>query len=277
VSRREEGNASRRLPRGFYRGPVTLPFDAAGSGPPVLLLHAGVADRRMWAGIAPALAERFRVLAPDLPGYGDAPLSPGPFSNVVEVLALLDDQRLASVAVVGASFGGRVALEVATAAPDRVNRLVLLCPGLRGVPPTTASEAFDAEEERLLEAGDVDGAVRLNVETWLGPEADDSARQLLTRMQRRAFDVQIAADEWPDPPSPARDEVDLGRVAVPTTVFLGAHDVDWLQQAARDIAAGVPEATLVELDWAGHLPVLERPAETAALVLDALGDHALMT
>ena len=256
---------------------VTLPFDVAGSGPPVVLLHAGVADRRMWAGLLPVLAERFRVLAPDLPGYGDAPLSPGRFSNVAEVLAVLDDQGLESVALVGASFGGRVALEVATAAPDRVDRLVLLCPGLRGVAPTAASEAFDAQEERLLEAGDVAGAVRLNVETWLGPEADDSARDLLTRMQRRAFDVQLAADEWSDPPTPIRDDVDLSRLAVPTTVLLGAHDVDWLQHAARQVAAGVPGATLVELDWAGHLPALERPAETADLVLDALADNALKT
>jgi pimeloyl-ACP methyl ester carboxylesterase len=256
---------------------VTLPFDAGGSGPPVVLLHAGVADRRMWTGLLPALAERFHVLAPDLPGYGQAPLSPGSYSNVAEVLAFLDDQDLRSVALVGASFGGRVALEVATAAPDRVDRLVLLCPALRGVAPTAASEAFDAEEERLLEAGDVAGAVRLNVETWLGPEADDNARDLLTRMQRRAFDVQLAADEWPDPPTPARDDVDLSRVVVPTTVFLGAHDVDWLQHAAREIAAGVPGATLVELGWAGHLPALERPAQTAGLVLDALGGPGLTT
>ena len=129
----------------------------------------------------------------------------------------------------------------------------------------------------VLEAGDVTGAVRLNVETWLGPDADDSARELLTRMQRRAFDVQLAADEWPDPPTPVRDDVDLGRLALPTTVFLGAHDVDWLQQAAREVAAGVPGATLAQLDWAGHLPALERPAETAGLVLDALGDHARAT
>ena len=131
---------------------VTLPFDVAGSGPPVVLLHAGVADRRMWAGLLPVLAERFRVLAPDLPGYGDAPLSPGRFSNLAEVLALLDDQGLESVALVGASFGGRVALEVATAAPDRVDRLVLLCPGLRGVAPTARSTAWLRAASRAAKA-----------------------------------------------------------------------------------------------------------------------------
>jgi pimeloyl-ACP methyl ester carboxylesterase len=252
---------------------VTLPFDNAGTGTPVVLLHAGVADRRMWGGQLPALAQRCHVLAPDLPGYGDAPLAPGPLSNVTEVLAFLDDQDIDAAALVGASFGGRVAMEVATAHPDRVTRLVLLCPALRGVGATAASDAFDAEEERLIEAGDVDGAVALNVDTWLGPDADDDARRLLTDMQRRAFDVQLAADEWPEPPVLVHDDVELAGISVPTTVVLGALDVDWLQSAARTVAAGVPGATLMELDWAGHLPALERPAETAALVLAALEPH----
>lgn len=251
---------------------MPLPYDAAGTGPTVVLIHAGVADRRMWAAQLPVLAERYRVLAPDLPGYGDAPLTPGPLSNVAEVVHFLDEQGIATAALVGASFGGRVALEVATAHPDRVTALVLLCPGLRGIAPTAASEAFDAEEERLLDAGDVDGAVALNVVTWLGPEADEGARSLLTTMQRRAFEVQLAADEWPDPPDLVRDDIDLGGIALPTTVVLGRLDVDWLQAAARRVASDVPGATLVELDWAGHLPSLERPAETAALVLDALQD-----
>jgi 3-oxoadipate enol-lactonase len=250
---------------------VPLPFDAAGTGSPVVLLHAGVADRRMWAAQIPALAERYRVLAPDLPGYGDAPLAPGPLSNVAEVVGFLDDQGIAAAAFVGASFGGRVALEVATAHPGRVTELVLLCPGLRGVAPTAASVAFDEEEERLIETGDLDGAVALNVDTWLGPDADDDARRLLTDMQRRAFDVQIPADAWPDPPTLVPDEVDLATITVPTTVVLGALDVDWLQTAAREVAAGVPGATLVQLDWAGHLPGMERPAEISALVLAALG------
>ena len=249
---------------------MTLPHDDAGTGSPVLLLHAGVADRRMWASLLPSLSARHRVLAPDLPGYGDAAMAPGPFSNVTEVVGFLDDLDVSSAAFVGASFGGRVALEVATAHPDRVDRLVLLCPGLRGLEPTPAAEAFDAEEWRLIESGDIDGAVALNVVTWLGPDADADARALLTRMQRQAFDVQLAADEWPDPPTMVHDEVDLGGIRVPTTVVLGTKDVDWLQAAARAVAEGVPGATLLELDWAGHLPALERPSETAALVIEAL-------
>jgi pimeloyl-ACP methyl ester carboxylesterase len=224
----------------------------------------------MWSALLPSLSAAYRVLAPDLPGYGEAGMEPGPFSNVAEVVGFLDDLGIRSAALVGASFGGRVALEVATAHPDRVDRLVLLCPGLRGLEPTVAAEAFDAEEWRLIESGDVEGAVRLNVDTWLGPEADDHARDLLARMQRNAFEVQLAADEWPDPPTMIHDDVDLGAIRVPTMVVLGAKDVDWLQAAARRVAADVPGADLRELDWAGHLPALERPAETAELVLAAL-------
>ena len=249
---------------------MPLPHDDAGTGSPLLLLHAGVADRRMWSALLPTLSASYRVLAPDLPGYGEAAMAPGPFSNVAEVVGFLDDLDVPSAAVVGASFGGRVALEVATTHPDRVERLVLLCPGLRGLEPTAAAEAFDAEEWRLIESGDVSAAVALNVDTWLGPDADDAARDLLTRMQRQAFEVQLAADEWPDPPTMIHDEVDLAGIRVPTTVVLGAKDVDWLQAAARRVAAEVPGAHLVELEWAGHLPALERPAETAELVLAAL-------
>ncbi|HEU4332427.1 MAG TPA: alpha/beta fold hydrolase, partial [Lapillicoccus sp.] len=228
---------------------------------------------RMWSALLPTLSASYRVLAPDLPGYGEATMAPGPFSNVAEVVGFLDDLNVPSAAFVGASFGGRVALEVATAHPDRVERLVLLCPGLRGLEPTAAAEAFDAEEWRLIESGDLDGAVALNVDTWLGPDADEEARHLLTRMQRQAFEVQLAADEWPDPPTMIHDTVELGSIRVPTTVVLGAKDVDWLQTAARRVAADVPGADLVELDWAGHLPALERPAETAELVLAALNDR----
>lgn len=227
----------------------------------------------MWSALLPTLSASYRVLAPDLPGYGEATMAPGPFSNVAEVVGFLDDLDVPSAAFVGASFGGRVALEVATAHPDRVERLVLLCPGLRGLEPTAAAEAFDAEEWRLIESGDLEGAVALNVDTWLGPDADEEARDLLTRMQRQAFEVQLAADEWPDPPTMIHDTVELGSIRVPTTVVLGAKDVDWLQTAARRVAADVPGADLVELDWAGHLPALERPAETAELVLAALNDR----
>ncbi len=245
--------------------PTTGP---AGPRPAVLLLHAGVCDRRMWRPQTEALAPTHRVIAPDLPGFGDSPLEPGEFSTATELVDLLDKLGIEQTAVVGASYGGRVALELAHVAPQRVSSLTLISTALQGLDSTADVDAFDEEEVRRIEAGDVDGAVELNVSTWLGPDADDTARAQVRQMQRRAFDVQIPADEWPDPPHPASVEPDLAAVEVPTMVVSGGHDLDFFQTVAEHVAASIPQAKLVELPWAGHLPSLERPDETAVLVAD---------
>ena len=121
---------------------------------------------------------------------------------------------IAKAAVVGASFGGRVATEVAATAPDRVTRLVLLAPSAAGMERGDAVRAFGDEEDALLEAGDVEGATELNVRTWLGPEADDAARALVHHMQKRAFEVQLAADE-----AEPRRSTPTSRISAPTTVM----------------------------------------------------------
>ncbi len=174
---------------------TTMAYDDQGSGPPVLLLHAGVADRRMWRPQAAALARNHRVVAPDLAGFGETPLQPGPFSYAADLVTLLDGLGIERADVVGSSFGGRVAMELTHEAPSRVASLVLLNAAFRDLDSTPDVDAFGEKEDRLLEAGDVDAAVQLNVDTWLGPEADDATRELLREMQRRAFDIQLPADD----------------------------------------------------------------------------------
>ncbi|MGW4297002.1 alpha/beta fold hydrolase, partial [Micromonospora chersina] len=102
-----------------------LAYDEAGSGTPVVLLHAGIADRRMWRHQVPALAARHRVIAVDLRGYGDSELPPTPFAHHDDVIGLLDALGLAQAALVGCSFGGKVAVDTALAYPDRVAALAL--------------------------------------------------------------------------------------------------------------------------------------------------------
>jgi 3-oxoadipate enol-lactonase len=249
---------------------VILAHDDAGTGPVVLLIHAGVADRRMWDPLVSALAHAFRVVRPDLRGYGESPMPGGEYADADDLAALLDHLQVRDAAVVGASFGGRVALELACAHPARVRELVLLNPDLGGIAPTAAAAAFGAQEDRLLDAGDLEGAVRLNVTTWLGPAAGLSVREALAAMQRRAFEVQLAADARDDPPRPRRPPVDLGAVAVATVVVSGAHDMDHFRRLAALVADGIGGAELVELDWAGHLPALARPDAVQALLLDVL-------
>ncbi|WP_426566252.1 alpha/beta fold hydrolase [Angustibacter sp. McL0619] len=245
-----------------------LAHDVAGSGTAVLLLHSGVAGREQWDPQWEALTASHRVVRADLRGFGETPLpTESGWSDSTDLLALLDEHGIDQVAVIGSSYGGRIAMELATVAPQRVSQLLLLCTAYPGLPVTATVEAFGEAEEALLEAGDVEAAVQLNVETWLGPDADQSTRAELARMQRRNFEVQLPG---PDDLGPARPELDAATIDVPTTVFSAGHDLDHFQHVARHLADTMPQARLVELPWAGHLPNLERPEQTTYLLLAEL-------
>jgi 3-oxoadipate enol-lactonase len=243
-----------------------ISYDVTGSGPSLLLLHAGVADRRMWEPQLHVLSRRHRVLSVDLHGFGDSPLPEGPYDHVEDVLAVLDETGADRAAVVGASFGGLVAQELARRYPERVDRLLLLCPASAVLEPDEELETFWAREEELLESGDLSAATALNVETWCGPEAGASVRQLVAAMQLRAFALQTEREDLGSDGAPG----DPATIEAPTLVVSGGHDLAAFRTSAEVLARRLPHATLHTLPWAGHLPSLERPDETGALLLDFL-------
>jgi 3-oxoadipate enol-lactonase len=242
---------------------LMLSYDEAGEGDAVLLLHAGVCDRRMWEPQWEPWAAQFRVVRCDLRGFGDSPIPEHPYVDIDDLVELLDHLGIERATVVGASYGGRVALELATHYPDRVTSLLLLCAAYLGIDPTPAVEAFGDREDELLEAGDIEAAVQLNVDAWVGPEADERSRNLVAEMQRRAFELQLPAEHLP---GPERRDVDLAAIVAPALVVSGGHDFDYFQTIAAHLATTLPNARLVGLDWAGHLPSLERPDAVTALL-----------
>lgn len=238
----------------------------ADPGTAVLLLHSTATDSRMWDAQRDRLSATRRVIAPDLRGYGDSPLPPEPFVHAADVVELLDQLGLDTVALVGSSGGGHVALQLASAHPERVSHVVLLCAAADGVEPTDDVRALWARERALLEAGDLAAAAQLNADTWLGPDAGVDARTAFLTMQKHALTVQQAAgdvdeSDWP---------VDLSRLTMPTTVVTGGHDFEFFDRVAEHLVAGIPSARLERLPWAGHLPSMERPEETSALIEAAL-------
>lgn len=242
-------------------------IDGPADAPAVVLLHSSVCDRRMWQPQwQPLLDAGFRVLAVDFRGFGDTPAPTETYDNAADVIALLDTYGIGQVSLVGASMGGRVAHELAARWPDRVGTLVLLCAALRGHPPTPAIIAFSDSEDALLEAGDVDAAVKLNVDTFLGPRATDETREQVAAMQRRAFEVQLAADDV----ASVQVDTELSAITARTLVVSGAHDVDFFGDIAVRLTAEIPGARHTALDWAGHLPSLEDPAALNPLLLDFL-------
>jgi 3-oxoadipate enol-lactonase len=234
----------------------------------VLLLHAGIADRRMWTSQVEALeAAGHRVDAPDLPGYGETPLEPGTIDYVEYVSALIDGPT----AVVGASFGGLVELELAVARPDLVERLVLIGSSVRGWEWSESAQAGFADEEAALEQGDLAGAAAQQARMWLADETDPAVRRLTEAMTLRTYELQLPHEDdvqasWPQPRAAER----LGDIRVPTLLLVGAEDLGDIHAIARKLATEILEARLETIAGAGHLPSLERPDEVNRLLLDFL-------
>jgi len=248
------------------------------SGPrgrlPLVLLHAGVADRRMWEPPWAALTRDHDVVRLDLRGFGESTERPDDgWSYAADVAATLAALGVERAHLVGASMGAGVAVEVALSAPGLVASLMLVSPGGSLIPRMTDQlQEFVRAEDDAMARGDLDAAAAANVDWWLaGPHRDveamePAARGLVHAMQRRAFEL---TDDWdeieeaePDQPVDER----LGEIAVPTLVLVGALDIDAIGEASAAVIAGVPGARLATWDDVAHLPTLERPADFVTLV-----------
>jgi len=246
---------------------MTLAYDLEGSGPTVVLLHSAVCDRQMWQPQWDALHQAgFQTLRLDLRGFGETPAPTESYSNAEDVRDLLDELGLDQVTLVGSSFGGRIAQEFASRWPERLTSLALICSALRGHPPTPAMRAFGAAEDAFIEVRDLDGAAALNVQTFLGPEADEATRVLVTQMQRLAFELQIDAPEVEG----RAEKVDFAAITARTLVVSGALDLAGFDEIADVLTERIAGAQRVTLDWAGHLPSLESPARFTPILLDFL-------
>jgi 3-oxoadipate enol-lactonase len=230
----------------------------------------------MWQPqISPLEAAGYRVIAPDLRGFGTRRLGPVPFSYLRDVEELVDGP----VAVVGNSLGGRVALELALHRPDLVGRLMLIAPGLPGWEWSETTRASWAEEDEAFERGDVDAAAEASLRMWVdGPNrsaaaVDPGVRTAVAEMVLRSYEMQ--KDAWE---AGAREEEvlegpvssRLGEIRCPTMVVVGDEDVEDMQAIAAHVADSIENARLVTVQNAAHLPSLERADDFNAILVDFL-------
>jgi 3-oxoadipate enol-lactonase len=197
--------------------------------PRTVLVHAGICDASMWDGF-------------ELDGEVRRHQLPAPLDETV------GDQP---AAIVGNSYGGFVALDFAARRGELVEKLVLLDAPLMDHDFSPDFMEYVEEEERLIEAGDMDAAVELNLAFWC-PGIADRVRPMA------AASMEIENAELPDPP--------LSEVRTPTLVAVGEHDKPDFRAIAERLARELPNAQYAVIEGAGHLPPLERPDETAALV-----------
>ena len=223
----------------------------------IVLVHSGVTDSRMWEGFEIPGAVRH-----ELRGFGGTPMpAAGEISHADDLEATLGGEPST---LVGASFGGQVCLEVAARRPALVTDLVVMGAPLPDYEWSREIRAYAEQEEALLEQGDLRGAAELGADFWL----EDAARwDAVVSMQERAYELQSESEAEESDPK----RIDLSAVRARTLVIVGELDKPDFHTIADRLVAEIDGAQRARVQGAGHLPALERPAETARLVRDFLG------
>lgn len=249
-----------------------LYYEVAGHGQALLLLHAGVADSRMWDAQFHVFAQHYRTLRYDLRGFGKSHIPAGPFANHEDPAALLSFFGIQKAHVIGASFGGKVALDFTLAHPDMVTSLVLVAPSVGGEQPSAVVRRFNEEEEALLERGNLEAATELNLRMWVdGPRRTPD--QVNPTVRKRIHDMQFHAFTIPMPEGV--EELDLHPPAltrlkelqVPTLIIVGDADIPDKLTLTEQLAATIPGAQQVIIPGAGHIVNMEQPEAFTRIVL----------
>lgn len=250
-------------------GDAALAGTRAGQGPPVVFLHAGVADRRMWRDQMIAIAGTHTGIAYDRRGFGETTAGRAAFAHATDLSAVLDGLALPAAILVGGSQGGRIAIDLALAAPERVRALVLVAPAVSGAPepgqqPGPIASLID-RLDHAEEAGDIDRVNAIEAHLWLdGPLSPEGRvrgpiRDLFLDMNgianRNAFADDVTGPPQ-DPPSAWDRLADLDR---PTLVIWGDLDFPDIQSRCVQIASAIPGSRTAVMAGTAHLPNLEQP------------------
>ncbi len=249
-------------------------YERSGSGFPLVLLHAGVADHRMWDPQVEAFARHFDVIRPDLRGFGSSDLPPEHWSPVEDLRALMDDLGLKPAHLVGCSMGGATAIDFALQHSERMSRLVLVGPGINGAEFGPKYPELFTEINAAEETHDHAAMNTAEMHLWLdGPRrphgyVKQPLRDLFLDMNGKSLEADFdhAPIDELDPPATGR----LHEITAPTLVVLGEEDVPMVFDAADLLMKSIPHARKAVIHDAAHLPNLEHPEEFNRLVLDFL-------
>jgi 3-oxoadipate enol-lactonase len=238
-------------------------YDETGEGPPLVLLHEGVVDSRIWEPVVPLLAERHRVIRYDQRGFGRSPRPDGPYSVVGDLVSVLDAADVNEAALVAASRGGAIGLTTAVERPERVSALILAGSGLPGArldvgwTPEQIARWEQAEAE-----DDWPAMAELDMEAWAPMGADP---------ELRAMFLENAV--WSNSEDPATDEPVAERVSgitAPTLVITAGRDVRGINDIGDRLAREIPGARSAVIQEADHMIPWRAPEELSHLVLDFL-------
>jgi 3-oxoadipate enol-lactonase len=239
-------------------------YDEAGSGPVVLLLHGGLGDSGLWEPVVPFLAERFRTIRTDLRFYGRSTGPNAPWSWQDDAVGVLDALGIEQAAIVGLSKGGKLALDIALAHPDRLWAVAGVAPGLGG----HDGGAYTKEHEARFEAAEdkTEAIMEIDFEVWAPLGVDDRIRRL--------WHATPDANPLPDgveplEPAGAPAKERLRELAVPTLIVTASHDPAGMREIGPLVELEAPTARHLELE-SDHYLTLREPELLSGVLLEFL-------
>ncbi len=253
-----------------------LYFEMMGMGHPLVLIHAGIADSRMWDDQFTDFAEHYRVIRYDIRGFGKSAMPAGPSSTSRDLYGLLTALGIARAYVVGLSIGGGIAIDFTLRYPEMVSALVLVASGLGGTQPSAEMRRADATVDAALERGGIDAAVEAENRLWVdGPkrtpdQVDPTVRARVSEMNGALYRLPEvdAPRERLDPPAIGR----LGEIHVPTLILVGDGDVPDVIETANLLEQGIAGARKVVFPGVAHMVNMEQPEAFNRIVLNFLRD-----
>ena len=252
-----------------------LYYELAGSGPPLVMLHAGIADSRMWDGEFEALRQSHRVLRYDMRGYGRSLPVPGEFNIQDDLRALIQQLKLdAPVTLMGCSMGAGLVIEYALTYPGEVKALILVGGDPRGFESDVAGpDDLFTESYAAFEAGDAERVAEIDMRIWFDGFGRDGAA-LDGEARRKAYAMALAVTkhelsgigkhvrkEFDIPPAQRLFELDM-----PALVIVGENDLPFLLAAANFLCQELPNAQRATMRNAAHLPNMEHPQQFIGIV-----------
>jgi 3-oxoadipate enol-lactonase len=253
-----------------------------GSGPPIVLVHSAVVNRRSWNGVVPRLVEAgYRVIRYDMRGFGESTAEDVEFRPHADVLAVMDHFGVGRAAVAGNSMGAAFMLDAVIETPERFVAYAWVGGGIGGFDKDLSvpaeDELFQAESD-AEDAKDWDLAAEYDTRIWMdgfrdgvnAPAArvDPAVRASMKAMDRELLEPGRVYGRFtrPDPPAIGR----LESIGVPTLVVIGGLDTAGTRASAEVLAERVPGARIERIPDVAHIIGMEVPDRLAALIVELL-------
>jgi 2-hydroxy-6-oxonona-2,4-dienedioate hydrolase len=259
-----------------------LYYEVSGSGIPIVMLHAGVADSRQWNNEFKHFSQYYQSVRYDMRGYGKSEPVAGKFSHLTDISEIFKAIQIdPPLIMMGCSMGGGLGLDYTLANPSKVKALIMVGSGPSGLELDVEEPAKFTDAVKAFEDGDLDQVAEIETQIWFDgigrtPEkVNQNMRQLAYEMNRTALghEVKELGERQADTDLPAYER--LNEIDIPVLIIVGSQDIPYIHAAADYMDKGLKNSRVVIIEDAAHLPNMDQPVKFQRILTDFLSDLVL--